>query len=450
MIAAFKEYLLAYVVYFLFIAVSGYSVFVRPAVGLFMYTVLVAYPSFWYPAQVFPMGTLILTILTLAVLIGGIRLRPKDDPKSPNGNFVIFLIIWTYISFWFTSFRYNLPLPLTGANEMLATWKNFALMVSLYFAGYLAIKTEKDVKIFFGIALFMVLFISVQEARSFTASAAFSYARRINGPFWVIGLGANHFAAFIAHTAAVAIGLFVMDKGSKKRTLFYLGTFFMSLYPVFFSYSRGAYVAVLFSLVIVGAIRSKMLVAALIGFLFVWDEVLPSSVVERVTMTESADGQVEESAASRFVVWALAKSLFADHPVFGVGFMGFYFETIGQQLRNPHNYYWQTAAELGLFGLMLLGIFFIKAAWSGWKLYRQGSSNYLQGVGLGFIASIGAVAITNIFGDRFSQLEVCSYLWIMFGAIDRALVISKQTKASQAAPLAPQTAQAATPPQPVI
>lgn len=431
MLAAFKEYLLPYLVYVLFIGVSVYSITSRAAVGLLFYAALVAYPSLWYPSQELPLGSQILTLLALSVLIGGWRQRQQGDPASAHGRFVLFLIFWTYLSFWFASVRYNLPLPVTGANEMLSTWKNFALMLSLYFASYMALQTEKDIKLFVGLALFMVLIISVQEMRNFSAGASFSYNRRVSGPFWLIGLGANHFAAFLAHTAAVAIGLFVLDKVSKKRTLFYLGVFFVSLYPIFFSYSRGAYVAVLFAAVIVSVIRSKALMALLVVFLFLWDEVLPSSVVERITMTEGADGQIEESAASRFEVWALAKSLFADHPIFGVGFMGFYFETTGMQLRNPHNYYWQTAAEMGLFGLLLLGLFFLKSAWAGWQLYRKGSSTYLQGLGLGFLASIGAVAVTNIFGDRFSQLEVCSYLWLMFGAVDRALVISAQ----QAPPL---------------
>jgi O-antigen ligase len=172
-------------------------------------------------------------------------------------------------------------------------------------------------------------------------------------------------------------------------------------------------------------LRYRSLLPFLGIFLIFWDSILPSSVVDRIQMTESPDGQIEESAALRLVVWDLAKRIFSDNPLFGIGYQGFYFASAGLPLHNVHNYYLQTAAEQGIFGLTLLAILFCRAGWSGWRLYKDGSSNFLRGMGLGFIACISAMAITNIFGDRFSQISVGSYFWIYFGLVDRARVLAQ-------------------------
>jgi putative inorganic carbon (hco3(-)) transporter len=212
--------------------------------------------------------------------------------------------------------------------------------------------------------------------------------------------------------------LFALDQ-HKGRRRFYLLTFLASLYPLFYSYSRGAYVAVLFALTVLGVLRFRpILIVSLVLVLF-WDSILPDTVVERIQSTESEEGEIEQSAATRLELWQLAGALFLENPVFGIGFSGFFFATEGMALRNVHNYFYQTAAEQGIVGCLILGAAFMKAWGSGWKLYKQGTSGFQSGLGLGFIACVSAVMFTNLFGDRFSQLEVGAYFWLLFGIVDR-------------------------------
>ncbi|MFV3255149.1 hypothetical protein, partial [Klebsiella pneumoniae] len=78
--------------------------------------------------------------------------------------------------------------------------------------------------VFMGVVLFMVW----REFSSFAAGDSFSWSRRANGPFWVCGLNANHFGAFIAHYSVLALGMFAVDKHKLRRKL-YLATFLLSL-----------------------------------------------------------------------------------------------------------------------------------------------------------------------------------------------------------------------------
>lgn len=427
MLAAFKELILPYLVYLAMFWACGDAIFKRAQSAVYLFLILLAFPQFWYPIQAFPLGTMCLTLLALSALIGGNRQRAPNDPAAPNRTLIYVLIFSSYAALWQSSIRYDLPWPLTGSNDLLAAWKNYALMLVLYFVGYTAMRSEADIRRMMLVFFWVIIVMAWREFANFVSGDSFSYNRRSVGSFWIVGMGANHFAAFIAHFSVPAIGLFALDD-SKWRKRLYLASFVCSLYPLFFSYSRGAYVAVLFAILVVGVLRYRALLPLIAIFMLTWDSILPNSVVDRIQMTEGADGQMEESAALRLVVWELAKKLFAENPIFGIGFQGFFYASAGLPLRNVHNYFLQTAAEQGVFGVLLLAVFFLKAGWSGWRLYQIGSTPFYKGLGLGFIACLSAVAFTNLFGDRFSQLEVGAYLWLYFGVVDRAWVTSRDAQ----------------------
>lgn len=433
MLAAFKLYVMPYLVYLTVLWACWHGMTKKSAPAIYIYLVLVIFPQFWYPTQNFPLGSYSLSMLALTGLIGGLRQRPPNDPAPANKGFILLFIITSYLALWNSSLRYGLSLPITSNNDLFPQWRNYALMIGLYFAAYASLRTEKQVKTVMLIFFWVLVVLAWREALGFVSGDTFSYNRRCVGPFWMVGLNANHFAAFIAHISVSAIGLLALDEDKKRRRLYWVA-FLASLYPLFFSYSRGAYVAVLFALLVVAVLRYRAILPLLIIFMIFWDSILPSSVVDRIQMTESPDGQIEESAALRLVVWDLAKRIFSENPFFGIGYQGFYYASAGLPLHNVHNYYLQTAAEQGIFGCILLATFFIRGLWSGWRLYRDGCSNFLRGTGLGFIACLSAMMITNIFGDRFSQIEVGSYFWVFFGIVDRARVLKAEPAPESAEP----------------
>ncbi|MDE2433109.1 MAG: O-antigen ligase family protein [Burkholderiales bacterium] len=427
MLAAFKLYLMPYLVYLGVIWSTWQGLTNKAKIPVYLFLILLEFPQFWYPTQTFPLGSMSLSILTMAALIGGYRQRPPNDPRAPNHGFVLLFILSSYFALWISSMKFDLGIPITTANEQFGEWRNYAMMLALYYVGYAAFRTEKDIRRVVLLFFWVIIVMAQRELANFVTGSTFSYNRRCVGSFYIVGLGANHFAAFIAHYSVVAIGLLSQDDNKWRKRL-YLGSFVLSLYPLFFSYSRGAYVAVLFALMVIAILRYRSLLPLLGIFLIFWDSILPSSVVDRIQMTEGADGQMEESAALRLVMWDLAERLFHEHPILGVGFSGFYYASAGLPLRNVHSYFLQTACEQGIYGCILLALFFIKTAWSGWRLYRIGSSPFFKGLGLGFVACISAVAITNLFGDRFSQMAVGCYMWLLFGIVDRAWIMSQQPK----------------------
>lgn len=430
MLTFFRDHVLAYLVYASVLSATLIGVAKRPLIPLVLLLVLTPLPTFWYPTHQWPLGTQTIDLLFISGMVGGIfAIRGHPAPPPPRLAFLFAYAIFTYLSLWQSSIGYGLPIPLTGDNPILADWKNYVLLTFFYLLAYYAVHSERQVRIIVSVAVGVLLFMVWREFTGFVAGSSFSYSRRANGAFWMVGLNANHFGAFIAHYGALALGMWaVLDAKWARRLL--LLTVLLCLYPLFYSYSRGAYLAALVAIAFVGLVRKRSLIIGLAVLLIFWTVLLPASVVDRIQMTDSGGGELEESAALRLVVWDLAERLFSESPLTGIGFNGFYFASADLPLHNVHNFYLQIAAEQGVIGILFLAYLLFSALKSGWRLYRKGSSNYLRAFGFGFTACTLAVMTTNVFGDRFSQIALGAYFFILLGIADRALAIDRQSSMS--------------------
>ena len=427
MLTALKEFLrgiLAPTLYVTVFITFLASIRKRAELALYLLAIFAPLPAVWYQLHQFPLGKDTMDILIFGAFLGIIFNKGGFD-KAPGTLLLATFMIVSYVALWNTTQRFNLPLPLTTDNPVLPDWKNYVEMIFLYFLAYSALKTEEQQKVMLVIMATVVLVIAVHEFRNFTEGGSFSYDKRAEGPFWIMGLGANHLGAFIADYGGLLLGMFLIDK-HKYRKWLYLAAVAFSLHPLFFSYSRGAYIAMLAVIIVYGLINKRSLLVLVVALVLAWQTVLPQTVVERIEMSETPQGQLESSAAERIILWEHAKQLFNEHPVFGIGFNGFGYTLAGERLTDTHNFYMKIASEQGVIGLILLGLVLFRALTSGWRLYRNGQSTFHQGLGLGFIGCVTALAVSNIFGDRFSYFTLGSYFWLLWGIVERAELLSQE------------------------
>lgn len=401
------------------------SVIKKASWGLLLMVILIPQPNVFYKFYQFLGGKNLLDYLFIAVMIG-ILVNKGGFEKSGNSILAILLVLASYLAVWNSSVNFALPLPLSLANPLLRPWKSYAYMVCMYLLTFNAIKDDENQRKMLVLTMaFVVLFISLRNYRNFTAGASFTEDSRSVGPFWIVGLGPNHFGAFIVHYSAVLLGLLMLDTVRWRRILF-LAAVLISLHPLFFSYSRGAYVAALAVLVFFGLIKKRSLLILAIVIVIAYRTILPSSVVERITMTKTEEGTVEQSAALRLDLWEHALKLFEKNPVIGVGFGGFGLSLPEDaRLRDTHSYFLKMLADEGIIGFVLLLITLFLAFRSGWKLLKAGQDGFERGLGLGFAGCVVAYASTNLFGDRFSYYEIGSYFWVFWGLVDRYVVIAR-------------------------
>jgi O-antigen ligase len=402
--------------------------------ALYMLILLTPLPNVWYQIQDFPLGTHALDLLTMSVVLGIIWNRGGFE--APPRLFLILLItVITYVSLWNSYGRFNLPVPLTLANGDLGDWKNYIEMVLLYVLAYNVARTEKEQQRIMMLIGIVILVSSLRETRNFGAGSSFSYDNRAAGPFWRVGLGANHYAAFLADFGTLLLGLgLVVKEVWQKRT--FLAAAASTVYPLFFAYSRGAYMGATAALFVLGLVRVRSLLVVLLALGLTWQAILPTTVVERITMTQTANGQIEESAAERLVMWDHAVTVFHDNPVFGVGFNAFKYTHPPLGLTDTHNYYLKVAVDEGVIGLALTALILVSALWSFWKLYLRARTPFHKGLALGMLGCLTAMMVTNIFGDRWSYYILGSYFWIGWGLVDRGNVLSAQQAVETASAVA--------------
>ena len=409
------------------IATGISSIFFRAELGLYLLVALIPLPTVWYKLYEFPFGKDLLDFLFICVLIG-IFINKKGFKGSQNGIIIMIFIVMSYISVWNASMNFSLPVPFTTDNPTLKPWKAYSFMIFMYFLSLNAIEDEKRQRFLIILMIVVVLLISIKSNRDFIAGSSFVDESRDPGPFWIVGLGSNHFGSFISYCSAFILGLFFIDK-DKKRRLLYMVTLALSLHPLFFSYSRGAYAAAFCVLAFYGIIRNKVLLIGVVMVVLLWSTILPVTVVERIRMTtETASGEIEASAGARLALWEEARSMYSQYPIFGSGFNGFTLAHRGEHWSDTHNFFLKTLCEQGVIGSILLAIVLLAALRSGWKLYKIGESNFQRGVGLGFLGCVISQIVSNMFGDRWSYYEMGSYLWVIWGLVDRGLLISENAR----------------------
>ncbi|MEO1245960.1 MAG: O-antigen ligase family protein [Pseudomonadota bacterium] len=396
------------------LAVAGF-----PLLAIAAIIVMSPLPNVWYQIHSFPLGKDALDLLVICAFIG--LWTGKHIQAGARNNVLLILYIFvTYLAVWNSSLAYNLSLPITPSNPVFVAWKNYVQMIMLYFICYHSLGDEKRQQQIVYLMLFVLFLIAFRDARNFTSGMSFSYDSRAEGPFWQVGLGPNHFGAYIVHNAALALGLGFFTVQRYWRW-FFIGTAIISVKPLFSTYSRGAWAAALAVMVVFGVLQRRSLLVVLIALMIGWQTLLPEDVVDRVSMTETTDGELESSAGDRVVLWGLAWDMFLDNPVFGRGLDAFEHSGVGGRYTNVHSLYLETLAELGVIGFIFLLIILLRSMLAGWALFRRGESDFQRGLGLGFLGCVIATIITNLFGDRWSYFAMSINYWILWGIVERAL-----------------------------
>lgn len=434
MLLAFKIFIKSLLwpsLYFGGILTSILSIFKKAEWGLLLLVFIIPQPNIYYKIHSYPMGYILIDFLLLSVLLG-IFFQKISSEKSGNEKWIILLIVVSYLSIWNCSLNFSLPLPLFTGSELFVEWKNYVRAFLLYFFVLKIIKSEDQQKIVLLITCLVILLLAIRSYRNFSGGASFNWDKRVGGPFNACGLGSNHFGAFMASYVCVMLGLFLVDGNNKIRKYLYLATALFTLHPILFSYSRGAYLGFGGAIFLMGLLKNKKLLFTLIICIALWQVVLPESVVDRISMTEDTEsGQLENSAAGRLELWSRAYQIFIGNPIFGIGYTGFSIEmkraengvvSAGVTLTDTHNFFVKTLCEQGLLGFMILMIVFIQSIKSGWKLFKTGRTPFNRGLGLGFMAAVFCLVITNMFGDRFSYLVSGCYFWAIWGLVDRGLL----------------------------
>jgi O-antigen ligase len=229
--------------------------------------------------------------------------------------------------------------------------------------------------------------------------------------------GSNGRAAFSTQCTLFLLAVFGSIKSMKVRALA-IPLIFAGLYAVVFSYSRGAYAAFAMGILYLAIFRVRLFLVAFLLIPFL-GTILPTSVIQRVTMTYDA-GELDNSSANRVEIWKEALNTSMKDPILGVGFDCYHLYRAGEELLDTHNMYVKAVVETGIVGTLILVCFFFGSFYAGHQLSRIATDPFYRALGAGFAAYMVAVIITNIFGDRWTYVDLSGFTWILLGLVIQA------------------------------
>jgi O-antigen ligase len=360
-----------------------------------------------------PLGSNVLTILVLAVIVGGL-LYGKRLPKSKI--YVVWLVfgVYMYFSMWLGTALGNAPAPLWLHDANFATWKDYMLLPLVFVAGGLVVEDRKAVRTVIIIAAFSLLFIDRSALRNSMSRswATFDEDKRDGGPLGFAG--SNGLAAFLAQFAMFfwAFGQFLKRKKAKLLCYALVGT---TLFATMYTFSRASYLAVVAGALVLGIFKDRKMIVVVAIFLFTWQAIVPLAVTQRVMMTTNDNGQLEASAQERVDLWEAAKKKFYNEPIFGIGFATFQYGQHVDDLKDTHNWFVKVLLETGIIGGIIAAVLLQQMLALAYRLFRHAKDPLYQGLGFGLFLAIIANIILNCFGDRWTYLEINGLLWALIG-----------------------------------
>ncbi len=415
--------------YIPFVAYLGFwlvillSLFKDPRIGLYYMIPFLPYRTMRDHFLEWPLGGNVLTILVVSVFLGAL-VRGKRPPQSKLPWLWCVFAVYLYFSMWLGTALTSAPAPIWLSDLNFVTWKDYMLMPLIFVSAAMVIEDRKSIRTVLLLTAFSVLMIdrsSLMDSLSHSW-ASFDENKRSGGP---LGYGSNQTAAFLAQFGMFFWGFVRYLKRRKIRLATY-GLVAATLFACMYCFSRAAYLAVVVCVLLLGLLKDRKLLIIGAVFLVTWQAIVPTSVTERVKMTHAEDGRLEASAQERVDLWTNAEETILHYPLFGAGFASFQFGEHVDNLKDTHNWYVKVLVETGVVGFLFAAALLQQMFAIAIRLFRRASDPLFGGLGLGLLICLTCLVITNMFGDRWTYLEINGLLWVIIGAALRADQLTQQ------------------------
>jgi len=193
------------------------------------------------------------------------------------------------------------------------------------------------------------------------------------------------------------------------------------------TYARGALIAAIVGMFVIGAIRDKRWIPVIAVCLLALYLFVPSLTTrfDDLSRTTTPSGAAGNSLEWRLRYWGETLAL-AKNPAFGIGLKAVETETTAE--RQPHNDFLRVYIETGLVGLAAYLWFIWSLAAAARRTRESTRGGPARALALAFTASVIGFVLLSATGNIISQLVI---LWY-FGAIASAAIAAARLNVSGA------------------
>lgn len=365
-------------------------------------------------------NTDILTIfglsLNLPTIVGGLMIifaltvilssLPAIKEKKLTAAWLVFLL-WAVLTLAFSWDR---------SATIKDSLKFFSVFLG-FLAGYVLIRDNRKLTDLIKVIIFSSLLPAAVALYQFFAGTGLYDAGRNR----LLGTltHPNMLAYYLLLPITLAIFVFLNIKKERVESVGYLGLASILIFILFFTYTRGAYLALLIVFFIVGLLKfRKFLVGAILALLLVYALSAPVQARVNSLFNLGADGSV----SWRLGMWSDGLGYFKAKPLTGYGF-GVADEIFSQNSplavvsTDPHNDYLRVAIDGGAVALALYLILILVLLSRLISEYRKEERPRLKMLNL-FILALAIALYTMSFGDNLINDTALQWnLWILIGAL---------------------------------
>ncbi|PYP93180.1 MAG: hypothetical protein DMG65_01530 [Candidatus Angelobacter sp. Gp1-AA117] len=399
------------------------SVFWKPQAGVYVLIPLLPYEALREKLVDYPAGSHVIYLLLISVLVGVALKGQLPIPRTPVNRALLAFAAFLYVSLWQGALYLRSDFPLLPTDPRFSVWKDYMAMPLLFVVTMAAIRTRRQVQLVLLLVCFSILVVD-RSALMNVLSHNFSHfdeGKRDGGPLGYAG--SNGLAAFEAQCSCFLLGFAAYEKRRLRKFALY-GLVAITLYCLLYSFSRGGYVALLAGLLVIGILKNRKMVLVVAGLLLTWQLIVPVAVQERINMTVDEDQHLEESANQRVQLWTDAQELVRSNPALGTGYATYMYMGRVEGLKDTHNIYVKVLVETGVIGMVVFLWLLARLFSTAWRLFRQSGDAFSNGLALGLLSLLGCLLVANLFGDRWTYIEVNGLVWVLFAIAAQTFIFN--------------------------
>lgn len=209
----------------------------------------------------------------------------------------------------------------------------------------------------------------------------------------------------------------LLSAGTRLQRYYYLTCLAPMALSLFFTYSRGAWLAMAGAFLLYGLIYNWRILLALGATVYAAPKLIPG-ISSRIGYMLSPVYLLNSARAGRVARWSKAIEKLQGNPLFGEGF-GRYGGAVAARYIPSSNYvdnfYLKTAAESGLIGLAAFVWLLISGVRCVLNSYRRLTDPYLKGLAGGLFAGLMGILLHNGVENIFEVPSMTVYFWLLLG-----------------------------------
>ncbi len=222
----------------------------------------------------------------------------------------------------------------------------------------------------------------------------------------------NDFGSYLVVVSSLLFALLLSPKMLKAKTYSLLILAMLSITAIFLTLSRGSWIALVASCILLAALSGKDFKRLIPIFLVAGAMFLFPLFCERLLFVFKEGGD-----SDRFRIWLAAWKMINEHPFFGMG-VGTFMANFSKYEPNlyisyAHNCYLQIWAETGIFSLLSFMVFIASLIYLGVKKFIASRDLLLLGLLTGAVGFL----VHSFFDTNLYSLRLAVLFWVWAGLI---------------------------------